>query len=74
LTPDTANARLYTTKGVLMSKYRKVIEKRMYTEVVIYDEDDVEVARERQYDDHLWDLETVDVTPEDIEDYDLEDE
>ena len=57
-----------------MSKYRKVIEKRMYTEVVIYDEDDVEVVRERQYDDHLWDLETVDVTPEDIEDYDLEDE
>jgi hypothetical protein len=72
LTPDTATARLYTTKGVLMSRYRKVIEKRMYTEVVIYDEDDVEVARERQYDDALWDLETVDVTPEDIEDYDLE--
>lgn len=57
-----------------MSKYRKVIERYMYTEVVIYDENDVEVVRERQYDDTFWDSETVDVTPEDIEDYDLEDE
>lgn len=57
-----------------MSKYYKVIERYMYTEVVIYDEDDVEVVRERQYDDTFWDSETVDVTSEDIEDYDLETE
>lgn len=48
----------------------KVIETRQYTEVVIYDAAGTEVARERQFDNHLYDsTDRVPLTDDEIEDH-----
>ncbi|WP_161580506.1 hypothetical protein [Subtercola vilae] len=48
----------------------KIVETRQYTEVVYYNADGVEVARETQNDDFSWDTsEPEDLTEQEIEDW-----
>lgn len=50
-----------------------IIERYMYTEEVYYDDSGVELGRARQFDDTFWDQETRDMTPEEREDWELDD-
>lgn len=47
----------------------KIAQQILYTEIVYYNDDGNEVARERQHDDHLWD----DNGPEELTDTERED-
>lgn len=48
----------------------KIREIRQYSEMVYYDDDGNEVARERVYDDHLYDTEArEELTDQEREDY-----
>lgn len=53
-----------------MSEPYKIIEQRQYTEVVYYDGDGEEVARDTLLDDHLYDASGQHpVTPDELEDF-----
>lgn len=53
-----------------MGQPRIVKEQYIYTESVVYDEDDNEIARFRNYDDHWYGTESTEyIAPEDLEDY-----
>lgn len=46
----------------------KIAHQYLYTETVYYDDNDVEVGRERMYDDHLWGT----LLPEPLEDWEID--
>lgn len=51
----------------------KIVEQRMYTEVVYYTDDGSEVGRETQFDDHLYDSgDRESLTDQEIEDWAVE--